>query len=728
MNSQHSILTFSKLLKNLQIKAVYNSETDNILEDLYVPALSNSITYDRAVGYFDAKMLTNAATGLSTFVNNDGYMRLICGSTLTEDEYEAIQKGYGEREVISRLSQQIHDIVSTDDILTQHQLSTLTWLIRNKKLDVKIALRLNGIHHQKIGIFKDTAGDALIFSGSANETTKALLPFNYESMNVFKSWITELKEHYEPHIKNFEDLWANRVRNTAVIDVTEVTLETLAKRYPDVERPNIAKERELWEKYVYAPANRPSTANPKVPTHIGSNEFILRDHQRSALKSWQENNFKGVFELATGAGKTITAIFGAVKMFENRKRLFLIVAVPYQNLADQWQENFLLFNIRPIVCYGGEHNWKAQLETSALNFKAGLIDFCAVIVVDATMTSSKHTFQDIVEEVGEGLSPYIMFVGDECHHHGAYSTYLALPDNAGLRMGLSATPDRQGDDEGNTHIKNYYGSVVAEYTLKDALDDDVLTPYDYFVIAVDLSLEEAETYIELSKKIARLYAMQSADTSGKFEDSLNSLLLKRSKLVNGSINKLSALKTLLSKMEPTPHSLFYCAEGSLDNDEASGDDFGEKQITLISTILDSYGWKSSQFTANENKSRRNIILEDFKKQRIDALVAMKCLDEGVDIPMCSTAFILSSSRKRRQFVQRRGRILRKSPGKEKAVIYDFVSTLPLAGISEPEFGRKLMLAELDRVKEFANLSLNPNDAFSNILSYLKQHDLLHHVY
>ena len=379
------ILTFSKLLRNLQIKAVYNSETDNILEDLYVPALSYSITYDRAVGYFDAKMLTNAATGLSTFVNNDGYMRLICGSTLTEDEYEAIQKGYGEREVISRLSQQIHDIVSSDDILTQHQLSTLTWLIRNKKLDVKIALRLNGIHHQKIGIFKDTAGDALIFSGSANETTKALLPFNYESMNVFKSWVTELREHYEPHIKNFEDLWANRVRNTAVIDVTEVTLETLAKRYPDVERPNIAKERELWEKYVYAPANRPSTANPKVPTHIGSNEFILRGHQRSALKSWQENNFQGVFELATGAGKTITAIFGAVKMFENRKRLFLIVAVPYQNLADQWQENFLLFNIRPIVCYGGEHNWKTQLETSALNYKAGLNDFCAVIVVDATI-------------------------------------------------------------------------------------------------------------------------------------------------------------------------------------------------------------------------------------------------------------------------------------------------------------------------------------------------------
>lgn len=719
---------FSKLLRKLNVKAVYNSETDNILEDLYIPALSNSITYDRAVGYWDAKMLTNAATGLASFIDNDGYMRLICGSTLTEDEYDAIQKGYGERELLDKFKEQIEDIVDIDNLLTQHQLQTLTWLIKNNRLDVKIALRLNGIHHQKIGIFRDASGDALIFSGSANETTKALLPFNYESMNVFKSWKPELKEHFEPHVKNFEDLWANKVRNTAVIDVTDIALETLTEKFPDVERPNISNERLLWEKYVYAPTNIPSTSNPVIPTHIGPHEFILRKHQLNALKKWQENKFKGVFELATGAGKTITAIYGAVKMFENRKRLFVVIAVPYQNLADQWQENLLLFNIRPIVCYGGEHNWQTQLEKSALDFKAGLVDFCAVVVVDATMTSAKHTFKDIINELGESVAPLFMFVGDECHHHGAYSTYLALPDNAGLRMGLSATPDRQGDDIGNTHIENYYGKVVAEYTLKDALTDKVLTPYDYFVIPVDLTIEEAEQYIDLTKKIGRLYAMQVNDVSGKYDDSLNSLLLKRSKLVNGSVNKLSALQKLLSDMKPIPHSLFYCAEGRLDNDEVDEDLFGQRQINLISKILDEHGWKSSQFTANENKSRRNIILDDFKRSNIDALVAMKCLDEGVDIPLCSTAFILSSSRKRRQFVQRRGRILRKSDGKEKAVIYDFVSTLPIDGISEPALGKKLMLAELDRVKEFASLSLNPAGAYSEILTYLEQHDLLHHIY
>ena len=718
------------MLKDLDIKAVYNSETDNILEALYIPALTRSVTYDRAVGYFDAKMLTNAAAGLSSFVANGGYMRLICGATLTEEEYEAIHRGYDDRTINKRISDQFEEVVSADDALSQHQLKILTWLIQNKKLDVKIALRLNGIHHQKIGIFRDAHNDALIFSGSANETTKALLPFNYESMNVFKSWVPALQEHFQPHIDNFEALWANRVTNTAVVDVTKIALKTLSNKFPDVVRPSVEGERELWKKYVYTPPEMHRNLRPKIPDRIGAHKFSLRKHQLEALRQWQsvENNFKGIFELATGAGKTITAIYGAVKMYEKRGRLFLIVAVPYQNLADQWQQNFKLFGISPVVCYGGETKWRRELESEALNFKSGIIDFCAVVVVDATMTSNRYTFQDIIEEIGDDLAPYIMFVGDECHHHGAYSTYLALPDNADLRMGLSATPDRQGDADGNTHIANFYGEVVARYTLRDALSDKVLTPYDYHVVPVDLSIEEAEEYISLSKRIAKLYAMQANSSSGDFDDSLNSILLKRARIVNGSVNKLHALDRLLSDLKPVPHSLFYVAEGDLDNNDVEADEFGRKQIDLVSARLAEHGWRTSQFTARETKAERSVILKNFQEGRIDSLVAMKCLDEGVDIPMCSTAFIMSSSRKRRQFVQRRGRILRKSDGKEKATIYDFVSALPLAGISEPAYGRNLMRNELDRVKEFAELSLNPNDAFANIYDYLRAHDLLHHVY
>ena len=202
------------------------------------------------------------------------------------------------------------------------------------------------------------------------------------------------------------------------------------------------------------------------------------------------------------------------------------------------------------------------------------------------------------------------------------------------------------------------------------------------------------------------------------------LRLKRARIVYGSENKPKALSKLLKTInKPIKHSLFYCAEGNIDNSE----DLPIKQISLVSSILHENGWKTSQFTSNEGKRRRSIILNDFKKNNIDALVAMKCLDEGVDIPLCSTAFILSSTSKERQFIQRRGRILRKSDGKKKALIYDFVIALPLNQIQDFELGRKLMISELQRINEFAQLSLNKSEAYSEISEYLEKYDLFHHT-
>lgn len=718
------------MLRDLNLKAVYNSEEDNILQDFYIPALQNSTSYERAVGYFDAKMLTSAAAGLTSFIQNSGYMRLICGSTLTEEEYVAITQGYTSRSIVDRVEENFVEIIAKAvDPLQQHQLQVLTWLIQNKKLDVKIALRRRGIHHQKIGIFKDSSGDSLIFQGSANETNNALLPYNYETINVFKSWHPELEDHYRPHVESFSKLWRNAANNTLVLDISEITLKVLSNKYPDVVRPTIENEIALWQSHFNFEPDSNFNGTPLIPSRIGGKPFKLHDHQKGALEKWQNNKYKGVFELATGSGKTITAIYGAVKMYETRGKLFLVIAVPYQNLADQWAENLSLFKIRPIICYGGEGNWKVELSKSTLDFKAGLIDFCAAIVVNATMTSSKRTFVDIMALVDADLSDHFMFVGDECHHHGAYSTFKSLPTTANLRMGLSATPDRGGEDQGNQYIQDYYGDVIARYTLEDALTDKVLTPYEYYLIPVSLTLDETGQYIFLSRKIARLYAMMQSirAPSKRNEDGLNVLLLKRSRILNGSVNKPKALEELLDKLTPIRHSLFYCAEGKLDDGEGVDEESALKQIQIVSQILHERGWKSCQFTANENKVRRNIILEDFKNGAVDSLVAMKCLDEGVDIPLCTTAFIMSSSRKERQFIQRRGRILRKSSSKEKALIYDFVITLPLGDMNDATLGRKLMISELQRINEFAALSLNKSAAYQSIDVYLREYDLYHHV-
>ncbi len=718
------------MLKDINIKAVYNSEEDNILEDFYIPSLSNSVSYDRAVGYFDAKMLTSAASGLSSFISNDGYMRLICGATLTEDEYHAIAEGYGERGVKERLESDFYDIIKNEDSdLFQHQLNALTWMIKAHKLDVKIALRRQGIHHQKIGIFKDVNGDFLVFQGSANETNNALLPFNYETINVFKSWLPEFREHFQPHMKSFKTLWKNQARDTLVLDFSDVSLKVLSNSVPSVSRPKIEDELDLWQKHLdtFAPKTEKNT-HPKVPQKIYGSDFDLRPHQRTALENWKKNGFHGIFELATGAGKTITAIYGAVKMYQSRKKLLMVIAVPYQNLADQWAQNLELFNIKSILCYGGEGRWQEKLNEKILALNTGIIDFCAVVVVDATLASRNGTFQNIISRLNENLKDHFLFIGDECHHHGAEKTAKALPQNANLRIGLSATPDRGEEDEGNDKITEYYGDIISQYTLKDALQDEVLTPYEYNLIPVELTIEETEKYIDLSRKISRMVAVsKNSPKIADQSDNLNILLNQRARVINGSINKPIALKELLSDMKPITHSLFYCAEGKLDDGTDQDEEEGLRQVELISSILHEKGWRSCQFTANEKKAQREQILDDFKDGSVHSLVAMKCLDEGVDIPACSTAFILSSSRKPRQFIQRRGRILRKNPGKTKAVIYDFFITLPPNYIEDGEIGRRLMIAELKRINEFASLSLNRAKAYKTLGFYLEKYDLYHYI-
>ncbi len=717
------------MLKDLKIKAVYNSEEDNILEDFYIPALENSVCYDRAVGYFDAKMLTTAARGLAAFIENDGYMRLIVGATLTEDEYDAIANGYDARSVLARFEESFKNTISnTSSDLFRHQLTALTWMITHNKLDVKIALRRNGIHHQKIGIMRDKANDCLVFQGSANETNNALNPVNYEVINVFKGWQKEFSEHFEPHIASFNKLWNNTAKNTMVIDVSDMARSALSNAFPDVDRPSIKNELELWQRHLDRLLPKiAETGGPKIPEKLYGNPFELKPHQKKALELWRDNNFQGLFELATGAGKTITSIYGSVKVFESRKRLLTVVSVPYQSLADQWEQNLKLFNIQPLVCYGGEANWSSALAEKLLMFQTGIIKYLAIVVVDATLSSGTQKFIEQISTLGPEFSDYFLFIGDECHHHGAEVISKSLPQGANLRMGLSATPDRTGDEIGNDKIKAYYGDVIHQYTLKDALNDGVLTHYDYHLVPVELTLDEADSYIELSKKIGRLVAMGASGSgdSRQNENTLNMLLIQRSRLVNGSKNKPVVLNRLLSTMSPIKHSLFYCAEGRLDDGDEQDENDGVRQIQIVSELLHKHGWKSSQFTADEKKLRRDRILSDFNIGLIDSLVAMKCLDEGVDIPACSTAFILSSSKKPRQFIQRRGRILRKSFGKEKAVIYDFFATLPFSEGENREVARKLMMAELGRINEFSSLALNKSDTFKTLEPYLRQYDLMH---
>lgn len=715
------------MLKDLKLKAVYESEDDDLLSDFYIPALAQSVKYDRAVGFFSGAMLSFAAQGLSAFIaNNSGKMRLIVGGELDDEDVRAMEEGYDIRYIAEKVGRSMVQTIDTiDDDLFQTRVELLSWLVASGRLDIKVALKRRGMFHSKIGILEDAEKDRVVFQGSANETVYALLPdFNYESLNVFPSWRTELAEHFNPHVATFERLWGKRSKKATVIDFPDAVkdkLITIAKRVK-VATPEV--EEAVWQatlsRYEYKPIDR---IKPAVPDVMGGRPFKVMEHQRDALGAWRANGGRAILALATGAGKTITATYGAVRIFEQTGRLCVVIAVPYQNLADQWVEVLRLFRIQAFACYGGTGRWVDDVAQAVQLFDQGSWPFLCMVVVNRTLAG--EPFQKVLAKLpGE----HMLFIGDECHRHGAAGANAALPDKARLRIGLSATPEHYIDAGANQRLTNYYGPVSCKYGLKEALDDGVLTPYRYHVHLVDLTGEEADAYFELTDRIASQMARRGGSFEGEGDPHLDRLLFERARLLGGAANKIAKLRELLEP-EPTPNTLFYCSDATVivDDEDTEASPVPQRQVEAVSELLHKRGWRNSRFTAREGLRERRDILDAFRIGDIDALVAIRCLDEGIDVPACQRAYILASSRNPRQYIQRRGRILRKSPGKQFAEIFDLMVRLPVGSAEQDAVERKLLANELVRVAEFARLARNSGEVIQTLMPLMQRYDLVHHL-
>lgn len=718
------------MLRTLEFKGVYKSDQDDILRSFYFPALAAADRYDRAVGYFSASSLSEAAQALTVFIKGDGLIRLVVGAFTAQSDIDAVREGLRLKEVSERIGADLLAAVTgVDDELFQHRFKALAWLIAHDRLEIRVALRPNGIYHDKVGIITDAQGDAVVFSGSANESAAALLPtHNYESINVFPTWLPELAPWHEPHRESFARLWDNKSRGTVVIDLPTALKENLLEvastldAPPDSEREaQIAARLRVLEAVDEA---EPTSRLPRAPDTINGMPFKMRDHQLEALRAWQANGYRGIFDLATGAGKTITAVYAAVQMAKGVPGLAVVIAAPYQSLADQWCEILEAFNIRPLQCYVSKENWHEDLRKRVLDMQGGSDAFQAIVVVNRTLQTPE--FQ---AALGRIPGNRLLWIGDECHHHGSESLASALPSNAAYRIGLSATPMHYLDEQRNDRLKTYYGDVVFSYTLAQAIADKVLTPYNYYPSVVPLTADEAGEFISLSDDIARAF-MREGKSSGPPSTMLTALLMKRARIIGSAANKMAALQTTLAGQPPQQHALFYCGDGQVEMDGIEADDGAEdsqptRQIEAVSRLLDGQGWKVSRFTARESRRERESILQSFKTGAIDGLVAIKCLDEGIDVPACSIAYILASSRDPRQFIQRRGRILRRSPGKTIANIHDYIVVLPEDAHDESGAARKLIIAELKRVAEFSGLAENRNEAYAALRPILTAYDLEH---
>lgn len=680
------------LFRELKLKSSYRSDSDNIYCDFLEKCLKNSISYDRAVGYFTSDSLYLLLEGVENLINNNGIMRVVTSPMLSEKDVIAL-KNLNDKEVINlKIEKELKKFFSgEEDDITK----IFAWLIMKNILQIKIAYQKHdiGIYHEKFGIFRDIEGSKVAFSGSVNETIGGMSR-NFESIDVYSSLDGKKDlERIENKERDFKKLWENKTNKIEVIDIDEaIKKEIISKAPTDEEIVLILDKR--YKKKIIKGLTKPKWLN-------------VRDYQIEAFKNWKNNDCKGILEMATGSGKTLTALNIMTEISKN-KRMFFIVVCPQTYLVRQWAEEIKEFGVKSIICNSENKNWKNEINNKLFLLNENELDVTVAVVTNKTLQNI--SFVRALRRVKKD----VMIVVDECHNIGSssFEEFLEKEElkKISLKLGLSATPDREGDQKGNEIIEKYLGNVVFQFSLEDAIKGGFLTNYKYYPYFVTLSEEEEKEYIELSKKIASMSFSKNSNLKDRKKEStpLEMLLFKRARLLNLTNSKIEKLLEVID--EDSFNNLIYVgagkARGEYENNEQK---FIHKVMEVVSK---SRHFKLMKFTSEESKDEREVVIKKFTEKDINAVVAIKCLDEGINIPSIERAYILGSTSNYREYVQRRGRILRKSDNKSIAEIHDFLvvprSYENYQPIQDSNFSieKKMVEGELKRLEEYNSLALN----------------------
>lgn len=724
--------------RDLELKHSYTSEKDNLLEDFYIPVLKKAINYKRITGYFSSSSFLTAAAGLGQFIKNGGYLKFILNIVLSEDDYTQIENGMQSPEEIIE-NYLIHDLSSFEDECRKDHIKVLGWLIAHGYLEVKIGYvkqRLTGneILHQKIGILEDGEGNTLSFSGSNNESAYGWA-YNSEKFKAFFSWKANNEVFISQDLEDFDELWNNRSVKTEVISFPEAVKKeviSIVKREPidlDALLMGIANTQKKTVNRLDNATIAPDIRDPvyqhdttDISLQSGSDGVFergddvekytmvrLRDYQLEAINAWFQNECHGIFEMATGTGKTYTALGAVKQLVEREDKLTIIIAVPFLHLATQWEQSLDKLNIKIPAIHVSSANlrWKDNLKTKILDNWLGKEKYFIILTTHDTLSSDSF-----IELICEVRSP-ILLIGDEVHGLGAITRLEALLPLYAYRLGLSATPERYFDELGTQELLQFFGKVVYVFDLHRAINEinpdtgeTYLTPYEYHPIFVELTHEDMDAYSALSGQIAILCSKKNKTKSDR--QSLEQKLRERQDILKNTQTKYPIFRELirnLAKNDEIKQTLVYCSP---------------QQIETVQKILRTqHGVVQHRFTSKENATKRGkkycgltereYLLDNFEKGIYDVLVAIRCLDEGVDVPATRNAILMCSSGNPKEHIQRRGRVLRRSPGKEKAHIYDITAVPTVIDGRYAHTNTKMLESQLKRLEEFAKDAMNQDD-------------------
>ena len=677
---------------------LYILPKDDVTAQVLVPALGASHSLDVMMGYFASSAFAEIAPGLATFLRNThAPLRMIVSPFVTADDFDALTD---DDVRLADLAQRILiDDIPDEDALVRHTLECFAWLLTQERLLLRIAVMRDALFHPKVWLFADPVNRAALH-GSTN-LTKTGLSRNREQLTLSRDWKgDEAVFHIERLRREFDDLWPGGDEDCRVLPLPDAVKKHVIAKYKADGMPDENALRGLWTKahgidVAESPRDTSRPAALTIPPHLvyEAGDFA---HQGLAVKAWEAANRRGILEMATGAGKTITSMICAARLQDEIGRLFVVVSAPYVPLIQQWCQETRAFGVRAtdLTAAGGPRKRDRAIKQAARRLRMGHARTEVLVVSNDTLCT--EPFLSSLAVVEEDT----LLIADECHNLGAPSFTARPPERFGYRLGLSATPVRQYDEPGTEALLDFFGPVSFSFNLKDAIGK-CLTVYDYHVHFVELTFDEMSEWRELTDKIAtRVWRLEA----GVRDPYMDTLLRQRRLVLETASGKIDVLDRLLDAdaTRQLRHTLIYAT------------DKDPQQLRDVNRLLEGRGMLFHQLTQEETKDRRQTqrILTAFQTGETQVLTAKRVLDEGVNIPQIEHAYILASTTVRRQWIQRRGRLLRKcaSIGKTHAVIHDFVvlppgtSSSTIQSVDADE--RRIVRSELERVWEFAHLSRN----------------------
>lgn len=690
-----------KTFPELNFKEHYDSQKDNLLNDFYIPALANSKKYRRVVGYFNSKSLASVALGLKDFILNNGKMDLLCGVDLNPQDVNMVNFASEHPEEILT-SSFLDELDSIEDEIVKNHVKVLGWMIANKLLRIRVAIKIDeygnpapkgeGILHYKIGLMNDFKGNLISFSGSINETSAAWEK-NGEEFHLFRDWKEGELIHLKNNLDTFRDLWNSQSNSYKILEIPEAVEE----KFIDI-APNDFKDL-VFEEFVSEEDNN----EPKE-------KIDLYDYQLQARDKWFEHNRRGILVMATGTGKTYTALGCLEKLLQEESQLITIITAPTKHLLPQWENSIKNIGLKldKIIFATGDTKWRPKLEDSLLDLRLKSINHLVVLTTHDTLASN-----DFMEYLSKNKRCNYFLIGDEMHGLGSPYRRNGLADDLyDFRLGLSATPTRYSDEESD-FLFEFFGGELFRISLREAIYDyynpktgkSYLTPYNYYPYFLSLNDDELERYKEITLS---LFKFQDEEYSKQKEN----LLFLRSGIIKDACNKFEVFEQILADIKEYSGLIVYCSPNQKDK---------------VLEILAKHDIVAHKFTMEEKTipmelygglSEREVILDDFSKGNYQALVAMHCLDEGVDVPSASKAIFMCSSNSSREFIQRIGRVIRRFEGKTHADIYDLI--VKPAGRkldkSLEKFEESIYEKEKERYKQIGYIAEN----YDNVIDLLNK--------